>query len=263
MRRTVVIVVVAVVIGLFAAVASVAYLRGARADIAAQNEPVKIFVAQKDLPQGTSAEELLSKKMIALVSVPRRFVPRDAISSERTIENQVLAASISKGEQLTSERFTYSADAGLSYSVPEGLVAISLKVDEVSGVAGLLKPGDNVMVFASYKVEGQKLSDKFLTQTLIPKARVLAVGGTVSDTGTEEAKSGGVLTGGGASKAEYSSVTLAVPPAQAGRVAFANSSGLVHLALLSQSGTGDLEQVSPLLGLFREPSMKSIHPVAE
>ena len=156
-------------IGLLAAAASVAYLRGARADIVAQNKPVEVYVAQQDLPQGTTAEELLSKKLIKIEKVPGRFVPHDAISSERAIENQVLAVPVSAGEQLTAGRFTYAADAGLSYSVPEELVAISLEVDDVSGVAGLVKPGDSVIVFASYKPDGGLGAAR--TQTLIPKAR--------------------------------------------------------------------------------------------
>lgn len=242
MRRNVLIVVVAVLFGLAAAVVSVAYLRSARSDIAAQNQPVEVLVAQQDLPQGMTAEELFAKGLVKLEQVPQRFVARDALSSERAVENQVLAVAVSTGEQLTATRFTYPSDAGLSYSVPDDLVAISIEVDDVTGVAGLLKPGDSVIVFASFKPDGGLGAAR--TDTLIPKARVLAVGGEVSAAvesadAAQSGKSSSLLGAKSGSGETYTTVTLALSSEDAARVAFARQYGSIQLALLAQTAPGD------------------------
>lgn len=234
MRRNVIIAIVSIAIGLAAAVLSVGYLRSAQTEIATENEPIEVFVAQEDLPQGTTAEDLISKKLIEIEKVPRQFVPVGAISSARTIENQVLAVAVSAGEQLTSSRFTFASDAGLAVNIPEDLLAVSVDVDDVAGVAGLLKPGDTVIVFASFNPDGGLAGA--VTRTLIPKARILAVGSTVSGVEEEAApKPSGGLMAATPSGAGYKTVTLALAPADAARIVFARKNGAIHLALVSQT----------------------------
>ncbi len=58
-------------------------------------------------------------------------------------------------------------------------MAISAQVDEVSGVAGLLKPGDYVVVYATMKGGARRGDQGARTVVLIPRARVLAVGTSI------------------------------------------------------------------------------------
>ncbi len=261
MRRNLLIALAAIAFGLAAAFVATTYLKGARTEIANENQPVQVLVAQQDLPQGMSAEELMAKKYVKLEEVPRRFVSRDAVSSQRPIENQVLAVPVSKGDQLTLTRFTFASDAGLSYSVPDNLVAITVDVDDVTGVAGMLKPGDSVIVFASFKPEGGLSAAR--TETLIPKARVLATGSqlnVVEQTDDGEAKSGGVLGGTAGKTAAYGTVTLALSADDAARVAFARQHGAIQLALLAQTAPdGD----PPHAIVFGRPKSASARPVTE
>jgi pilus assembly protein CpaB len=234
-----VIVIVAVVLGAFAAVLAANYLRGARADIAGENQPVEVLVAQADLPQGASAEQLVEQGLVKIEQVPARFVAADSVSSERVIANQVLASSVGAGEQLTKSRFDYPAEAGLSYTVPEGFVAVSVSVDDVSGVAGLIKPSDNVIVFASYEPSGRQSA---MTKLAIGKARVLAVGEktSVETAQSDEQKGSGGVLGAPETQAEekiYKTVTLALKASDAQEAAFANEFGTIHLALLPQNSS--------------------------
>ncbi|TLM78320.1 MAG: Flp pilus assembly protein CpaB [Actinobacteria bacterium] len=242
MRSKILIVVAALVLGGVAAVVAAQYLRSARTDIAAMNEPVAVLVAQQDLPRGVSAEELIAKKLVAEEKVPRQWVAADAVSSARLVANQVLAVPVGKGELLTKSRFQYPSEAGLSYSVPQDLVALSVDVDDVKGVAGLLKPGDNVVVYATFKPDGQ--AKTAYTQTVVGKAKVLAVGAAVTaeqtNAGADEQKdSGGLLNSrsGGTAGEEltYRTVTLGLSVEDGERVAFAREIGEVHLALLAQN----------------------------
>ena len=239
MRSKVLIIVIALVLGGLAAVMAATYLRSARTDIAAQNEPIKVLVATQNLPRGLTAEELVQRKLVESRDVPRQFVSADAISSMRGVENQVLAVPVGAGEQLSRSRFQFPAEAGLAYSVPGDLVAISAAVDEVSGVAGLVKPGDYVMVYATLPAEGNLRA--LQTSVLIPRARVLAFGTEMGSeaTAAESGDSGnGVLSGDRKADGKMANtVTLALTPEEAARLTFAQESGTTRLALLPANGS--------------------------
>jgi len=238
MRSKILIIILALVLGGLAAVFAATYLRSARTDIAAGNQPVSVLVATQDLPRGLTAEELVQRKLIEERQVPRQFVSADAMSSMRGVDNQVLAVPIGAGEQITRTRFSYPQDAGLAYSVPTDLVAISAQVDEVSGVAGLLKPGDYVMVYATLKGVGAAKANR--TVVLIPRARVLAAGtqvGVESSTQSQKRKSGGALSSSSRDPETYDTVTLALTTREAAQLTFAQEEGSTRLALLPAAGS--------------------------
>lgn len=265
MRSRIWIVVIALVLGGVAAVVAAQYLRSARTDIAALNEPVAVLVAQQDLPRGATAEELMERKLVAEEQVPRQWVAADAVSSVRVVAGQVLAVPVSEGELLTKSRFQYPSAAGLSYSVPENLVALSVDVDDVKGVAGLLKPGDNVVVFATFKPDGQ--AKTAYTQTVVAKTKILAVGAAVTAEQTvaeeDEEQKGGLLdsrSGGGASDAPtYRTVTLGLSVEDAERVAYSREIGEIHLALLPQNAA---EPAKPAPVWFKGPVYTSFQQIA-
>lgn len=244
MRSKVFIVIVALVLGGVAAVMAAGYLRSARTDIAAQNEPVEVLVAVQDLPRGMTTADLVDRKLIEVKRVPAQFVAADAVSSERVIADQVLAIPVSAGEQLTRSRFEYPAEAGLSYTVPEDMVAISIAVDEVTGVAGLLKAGDSVVVYQSFEPKGRETA---VTKVAIAKARVLAVGDDTSaapDDATQTQDDDG-LGGGQQEEKTYQTVTLALNPRDAASTAFAQQFGTIHLGLLPENAEPPAATLSP------------------
>jgi len=239
MRSKILILVVALALAGAATVLAVSYLNGARSSIASESEPIAVLVAQENLPRGLSIEELTAQGLVKIEQVPRRFVAADAVSSARIVEGQVLAVPLSAGEQLTKTRFQFPSQAGLSYTVPEGYIALTVPVDEVSGVAGLLKPGDMVMLFATLKPKNN--NPTAYTTLLVPKTRVLAVGKSVTAeaSGGTETKQSGVLASSASSSGNsdglYRSVTLALTVADAARVAFVEELGVLQLGLLSQT----------------------------
>lgn len=235
MRSRILLLAFALLLGGTAAALAVGYIQGARSDIASEGQPIEVLVAQEDLPRGLSIAELSQRGLVKKEQVPRRFVAADALSSLRVIEGQVLAAPLCAGEQLTKARFQYASQAGLSYTVPEDLIAMAVQVDEVSGVAGLLKPGDHVVVFGTMKPGGNK-KDPF-TIMLVSKCRVLAVGTRVTEQMEEDAgeKVGGAMASNGRAEGQpaYRSVTLALTAKDASRVTFVQEQGAIQLALLS------------------------------
>lgn len=236
MRSRIFILIVALALGGVAAVMAANYLNDARSDIEADGEPVSVLVAVEDIPRGLSSEELLARELIVLEEMPRRFVAAGAVSSERALEGQVLAAPLTAGEQVTRSRFEYPSSAGLAYSIPGDYMAIAIPVDEVDGVAGLVKPGDHIALYVTFSPGPDGEVD--LTKLLISDAKVLASGGALrSESVTEEEDSGGLMS---TSRSQSTStdtaaprtLTIAVSAADAERVVFAEETGEVWCALL-------------------------------
>jgi pilus assembly protein CpaB len=245
MKRRVVILVVALVLGGIAAVLAARYIEGARSRVQFESGTVDVFVATEDIPRGTRAEDLLAKKLVALRSYPREVVSSGAVSSMRTLEGQVLSVPLAKGEQITQARFQYPSEAGLAYSVPKDYVAVSFPVDEGESVAGLLKPQDRVVLVASFPKNAARAEG--VSRIVVRGAVVLAVGtkvGAESET-ADQSKQSGLLGGRSTTQEEAPpTVTVAVSPSDVERVVFAQEKGNIWVALLP----ADTQAVPPTTG---------------
>jgi len=239
MRTKVVILVVALVLGGLAAVLAAQYLTQARSTIEAESEPIEVLVAQEDIPRGLSAEELLANDLITLEEVPRRFVASGAISSEKAIEGRVLADPLSAGEQITDGRFELPSTAGLAYSIPGELMGLSIPVDEVQGVSGLVKPGDHVALFVTFD-EGGAQGDPPITKLILKDAKVLAVGAALRAENSGEAQDnqdGGALNAtrqddATAADLNARTLTLALTALDAEKIVYCEELGSVWASLL-------------------------------
>ncbi len=249
MRAKVLILIAALVLGVVAAVFAARYIDGARARVEAEDQPVEVLIAQQDLPSGMSGEELADEELLKLETVPRRYVADDAISSTAAIAGKILTVSLAKGEQVSESRFALPSAAGLSFAVPEDFVAISLPNSADRGVAGLIRPGDSVVVYATFE-PGSGLADA-VTKLVLRKARVLAVGASTTNISSTSAPEDGDTSSGSLAAPSTTSgdtevpgtVTLALSPADAEKLVFAQEMGKVWLALLG-SGTTEVPATS-------------------
>lgn len=243
MKSRLLILVAAIVLGIVAAVMTARYLDDASARLSAEAQPVQVMVATQDVPRGMTAEEMLAEGYAELQEVPRRYVADGAVSSETMIEGKVLATSLSGGEQITAARFRYPTAVGLSYTIPEGFVAVSISADDVKCVGGMLKPGDYVLIAATLDPgpEGEGAE----TRVMLPKVKVLAVGEQTDPDpapATTNTQQTATITGNNNSnneeRATSLTVTLALSPADVEKLVFAEEQGKVRLALLPATATG-------------------------
>jgi pilus assembly protein CpaB len=235
MRAKAIVIVIALVLAGVATVLAVDYINSARSEVAASSEPVEVLVAQEDIPRGLSAEELVAGGMILLEEVPQRYVAADAISSARAIEGQVLNTPLSKGEQVTTARFSLPSAAGLAYSVPADQVAIAIPVDEVRGISGMVRPGDRVAVFVTIEGADEEDEGGTITRLLLSEAKVVAMGAALTaETATQEAEGdgGGALVSSNTPNEAPSVMTLAVSPTDAEKLIFGEEVGSVWITLL-------------------------------
>lgn len=129
---------------------------------------VEVLVAAIDIPYASKVEGRHIKTLV----LPEEFVPEDALINKQDVEGYVSNIEIFAGEILLSSRFNaHGGGSTLASLIGENMRAISVRVDDVVGVAGFLLPGNFVDVLATRLGK----SDKAKTETILQKIKVLAV----------------------------------------------------------------------------------------
>ena len=130
---------------------------------------IAVVVASMDIPYGTK----IAPRHLNTISLPKAAVPGDAVLDPESIEGQVSSTDVVTGEMLMKSRLSeHGSGSTLAALIGENMRAITVRVDDVVGVAGFLLPGNYVDVIA-IKVERSSKIAK--TNTVLKKIRVLAV----------------------------------------------------------------------------------------
>jgi len=228
-------VIIAVILGLIAAYGVFLYTIGLNGKVKEQQKMVKVLVAEEDIGLGIGMKEMKTKGLAGFKKVPQKYIAKGAISSSQDLDGQVLAVPVREGEQITVDRFQYNTKAGLAFTVPEENVAISISVDEVKGVSGLIKAGDLVNIIAT--LDTGRSDDE--TKTLLQKVRVLAVNSTIAPPKgrAQEPQSGAIGTGSSQSQSAKKTVTFSLSAADAEKLVLVAEKGSVWLSLLPAPDT--------------------------
>ena len=199
---------VALVIGGLAALAASRYLSGRLADIEArsQGRTVNIVVAKRDLARG----ELLSSDSLAVRAVPADFAQSGAVLPEQfgSVDGEAIDFDLKAGEMLMWSQIQGKKVPTFSARIESGRRAITVAVDEINSISGLLEPGDLIDLLVTVDQQGRKL-----TVPLLQSVRVLATG----QRSVDDPKSG--------ERRLYSTVTLNTDPQQAQTVVIAREAG--------------------------------------
>jgi len=196
-----------------------------RAEMSAENMTT-VIIAKSDIPAGTTIKE----KLLVEEKINKKYLqPRAATAMDRVLD-KIAIAPISKGEQILLSKVTISGlEVSLSAKVPRGKRAITLPVDNISAVGGMVKPGDHVDVVGVVPIPAKSAEGKAITQMatvpLFQNVLVLAVG--------QE------LTAGITKKEERiaPTVTLALEPQEANIIAYVQEQGKIRLILRSPEDT--------------------------
>lgn len=239
-----------------AAMAAGIYLTELWRDASFQNQPVYVVVATRNMNPQT---EFLPSDL-ERVSVPRKYLQPAAIQSLPEAVGRIAATAIPQGSQVTlATTLGPSAHAGIAASIPVGKRAVSIAVDEVNGVAGLVKPGNWVDCMLTLDF-GDDSGSRFTTFTLLEKVPVMAVNRELFPPAVMPPKSTNDAAGNDHS--DRSLVTVAVSPEESEMLMLAQESGRVHLALRPQEDSVatnpapmTLEQLTKMRGIVR-PRMR-------
>ncbi|TJX14164.1 Flp pilus assembly protein CpaB [Tissierella creatinini] len=189
---------------------------------AAANSFVDVVVATKSIPEHVK----ITEDMITIASIPEDAVHPDSIKTLDKVVGGISRSEIINGEQILSGRVvTEDVKATLSYQIPDNMRAITIPVNEVSGVANYIDVGDKVDILVSYEMEviqpnGQEKAIPY-TYTQLQNIEVLALGGLKAP----------IVEGTPEELEQTTTITILVNPKQAEVVAFANINGQFHLTL--------------------------------
>ncbi len=208
----------AIGIGLLAAFAAKSYLSGRVADIEAKTrvQTVKIVVAKADLARGAK----LSTSNLAIRDVPKNYAHSGAVLPEQfgRVDGQLLGHAIKAGEMLMWTQLESRKAPTFSARVEAGRRAVTVPVDEISSISGLLEPGDIVDLVVTLERQGQRQ-----TVPVLQSVQVMATG----QRSVDDARSG--------ERRLYTTVTLDTNPQQARNLILARESGRLT-ALLRNPG---------------------------
>lgn len=241
-RRTLILI-GAIVMGALAALMIFNYVGSIEDEAKGDSQRVSVVVVTGPIDAGTKADVAIGDGRIALGDRPAKDLPANAVTQLADIKGRIAAISLAAGEVLTSNKFVNSNDATNSKStvLDKGQVAVTVSIDQIRSVAGLVQPGDyvNMMVGVKeqYDATGAVIpgTDKVAgVEYLYQKVRVLAVGKSF---GTPVAASTGPAVPGEAAPtttapAASDLMTFALPPDAAQVVVAAADAGSLRLALV-------------------------------
>jgi pilus assembly protein CpaB len=170
---------------------------------------VPAAVAAIDIPFGTKVEP----RHVAMIQMLQGTAPQGVFPTSAAVEGKIARAPIMKGEILLAARFADQGEGStLATVITEDMRAVSVRVNDVVGVAGFLLPGNRVDVVSAYR-DGQETR----SETIVQNVKVLAVDQTAATEKNEPVV--------------VRAVTLEVTPADAERLALAAERGAIQLAL--------------------------------
>ncbi|MCB1916438.1 MAG: Flp pilus assembly protein CpaB [Rhodocyclaceae bacterium] len=180
----------------------------------------KVAVAAVDLDLG----QQITAEHFRLVDWPSGSVPEGAFSDSEALAERVTRINILRGEPVLEAKLAPEGTrGGLSAVIAEGKRAITVRVNDVVGVAGFALPGNYVDVIVSTKDETKVRDKQNISKIVLEKILVLAVG---EEAGRDDTKPKVVKA-----------VTLEVTPEQAEALDLARSVGQLSLVLRNQVDT--------------------------
>jgi pilus assembly protein CpaB len=202
-----------------------------------------VVVAATDLQLGAE----LTADDVRVIEWPASAVPAEAISDPKEVIGRGIVMPIIQYEPILPLKLaSKEAGAGLPPVIPPGLRAVSVRVNEVIGVAGYVVPGTRVDVLTTIN-PGQQ-NTQITSKVILTDVQVLAAGTKLDNTVDKD------------KPVPVSVVTLLVNPDEAERLTLASSEGKIQLALrnpLDRSAPAT-RGVRPAVLLGTEPVMRVV-----
>lgn len=185
----------------------------------------RVAVAATEISLG----QRISPELVKLVDWPSGSVPPGSVDDPTTLTGRVVRNALQPGEPILEAKLApQGTQGGLSAVIGEGRRAITVRVNDVIGVAGFALPGNYVDIIVNTQKDGDRSSnrDQNISKIVLERILVLAVAQEVN---RDETKPKVV-----------NAVTLEVTPEQAEKIDLARSVGSLSLVLRNQIDPGDV-----------------------
>ena len=177
---------------------------------------VPVLVSNADLSWGTK----LTPEMMQLQEFPPGAIPEGHFTSLETIKDRVLLIDLKRSELLLESKLAPlgTTSGGVAAVTDINKRAMSVKVDDVIGVAGFIKPGDRVDVMVTIEPESGKQAN-MMSKMILENVKVLATGTQMERKGKDEEPK------------PVQVITVEVDVEEAEKLALASTQGRLRLAL--------------------------------
>ena len=187
---------------------------------------ITVVVAAMEIPYGTAIEG----RHVKVITVPSGTPLGNNFSDIKDVQGLIAMQKVLSGEVLLKERFAKTgAGSTLAALIKPDMRAVTVRVDDVVGVAGFLLPGNRVDIVAARKV-----NDRATTETILMNINVLAV----DQTSTQDKNEPVVVR----------AVTLEMTPQEAEVLVRAREEGRIQLTLRNPA-----DEFRPQLAATPEP----------
>jgi len=213
-NRMIMVIGIAVLLAVLASLGAYKFLSGqSRVAEQARLQTVGIVVAQVDIPLGST----INTNQVAVSPWPKESYPKDAIADPKVVLGRVALRDFFRGEPVVASKLVPLGKATglLSLKVPPGMRAFSIKVNEVVGVGGFIVPDSRVDVIVTTPLSQN--SQEKISKIILEDIQVLAAGQVI------EQKENKPVT--------VNTVTLALLPEEAEKLALAGNDGIIQLVM--------------------------------
>ncbi len=202
--------------GLFAAFLLYSYSQEKKAEYDKKFGATKsIVVAKVNIAEMQTIEDT----MLEVVDRPTDFIEPGAVQDPEQAVGQIAGKAIKKGEQiLDSKLLLPGPEAGIALQVAPSKRAVTLPIDEVRGVAKLIRPGDRVDIYAAID-SGKGLTQKREVAMIMQDVVVLATGvnvvNNVPRTVEQDSSGKNLILTPLSSDTKYNTLTIEATPKEA------------------------------------------------
>jgi pilus assembly protein CpaB len=178
----------------------------------------QVIIAAADISPGTA----ITGAAVKAVTWPQAVIPPKSAATMREVEGRVVKVPIPQGNPILSSMLApQGTAAGLSGILEDGKRALTVKVDEVAGVAGFLHPGDHVDVLMDLAMQGGGKTEHF-SKTILHDISILTTGQIWEQKGENK-------------PVVVNTVTLELTPEQAEVLNLASNQGKIRMALRNRN----------------------------
>jgi pilus assembly protein CpaB len=215
-----------ILMAIVAVVLMTMYVRGVLNRAPAPVALTTAVVAAADLPFGTP----LTPEQVRVVPWPQSSVPAGAFASADEVfkgtkgpEDRIVIATMVRGEPLLRTKVSgFGGRPTMSARVPPGMRAISIHIDDVSGVSGFILPGDHVDIMLTRRLGNG--AQNLVTEVIMQSVTVLGID-QLADQKADKPVVG-------------HTATVEVTPEQAEKLTLAQQAGTMSLSLRNQTTLG-------------------------
>ncbi len=183
-------------------------------------EKTSVVVAASEIP----ADTVITSDMITQADLPSEAVLADAMTDSTLVVGRFSRETIYPGEQMLKSKLVLAGESQndtLAYAVEPGMRAITISVNQISGLSYMITPGNHVDIIGYFlqEINTEKTSR---VMTVLENITVLAVDDVLKESGKRNDES-----------TQYASITLEVTPKQALNLSMAAAEGQLTVILRS------------------------------